>query len=197
MTRVPNLSALDHLVLTVADIQTTVSFYEGVFGMTAHMFNPANGTEHWALSFGQQKINLHQAGAEFEPKADCPTPGSADLCFLSDTPLAEWSAHLTEHDIPVELGPVPRTGAAGALTSLYVRDPDHNLIEISNLVSLTPPRRVTQWPRASHPCAPEPPFCSCRFSAFRLHQIRHARQPPKPLAPKPTGGPWAAGSARR
>ncbi len=127
----PQVAALDHLVLTVADLAATVRFYETVLGMRAERFTPADGSERWALKFGAQKINLHQAGAEFEPKAARPGPGTADLCFLTDTPLAEWQTHLAAQGVAVEDGPVPRTGATGPILSLYLRDPDGNLIEIS------------------------------------------------------------------
>jgi catechol 2,3-dioxygenase-like lactoylglutathione lyase family enzyme len=129
----PQLSRLDHLVLTVADIAATIAFYENVLGMRPQQFTTARGEVRQALSFGNQKINLHQAGAEFDPKARHPTPGSADLCFLTKTPLAEWATQLTAHGIPVEEGPVARTGATGPITSLYIRDPDQNLIEIAVL----------------------------------------------------------------
>ncbi|MBR9844191.1 MAG: VOC family protein [Rhodobacteraceae bacterium] len=128
----PTLASLDHLVLTVADIPATCRFYEDMLGMTATRFTPADGSARWALSFGTQKINLHQSGAEFEPKSALPTPGSADLCFLSETPLPAWQTHLAACGIPIEEGPVPRTGATGPILSIYIRDPDDNLIEISN-----------------------------------------------------------------
>lgn len=128
----PAVQSIDHLVLTVADLSATCAFYEAVLGMTAEQFTPTTGAPRWALKFGTQKINLHRAGQEFEPKAARPQPGSADLCFLSTTPLAEWMGHLTATEIPIEDGPVTRTGAKGPITSLYLRDPDGNLIEISN-----------------------------------------------------------------
>ena len=127
-----SVTALDHLVLTVGDIPTTLRFYEEVLGMAGVPFQPATGEVRWALQYGRQKINLHQAGAEFEPKAARPAPGTADLCFLSEAPLAEWQAHLAAAGVPIEDGPVPRTGAIGPLLSIYVRDPDGNLLEISN-----------------------------------------------------------------
>lgn len=127
----PTLAALDHLVLTVADLDATRAFYTDVLGMEAVSFTPADGSTRWALKFGQQKINLHQAGAEFDPKAAHPTPGSADLCFLTETPLTEWQTHLAAHDIAITDGPISRTGATGPILSLYIRDPDGNLIEIS------------------------------------------------------------------
>ena len=125
------VQSLDHLVLTVRDIGSTVRFYTDVLGMDVETFRPADGTERVALKFGAQKINLHQAGAEFEPKADTPAPGTADLCFLTDTPLDQWQDHLAAQGVEVEEGPVGRTGATGPITSLYIRDPDRNLIEVS------------------------------------------------------------------
>ena len=125
------VTSLDHLVLTVADIRQTVAFYENALGMTAEHFRPNGGSSRTALKFGSQKINLHLARVEFEPKARNPLPGSADLCFLTETPLEVWQKHLTDQRIAIELGPVPRTGATGPINSLYLRDPDGNLIEVS------------------------------------------------------------------
>ena len=122
------IERLDHLVLTVRDIDVTCEFYANVLGMETVTF----GEGRKALQFGQQKINLHQAGHEFEPKATVPTPGSADLCFITDTPLAAVEGHLRSQGIDILEGPVARTGALGPIQSLYVRDPDGNLIEISN-----------------------------------------------------------------
>jgi len=128
----PKLCRLDHLVLTVSDIPSTIAFYQATLGMVAEQFIPADGTVRWALTFGTHKINLHQAGAEFEPKAKRPTPGSADLCFLTEIPLSEWRDHLDQQDVPVLEGPVLRTGATGPIVSIYLRDPDGNLLEVSN-----------------------------------------------------------------
>ncbi|MFW5453317.1 VOC family protein [Thioalkalivibrio sulfidiphilus] len=122
------MCSLDHLVLTVADIETTCDFYRRVLGMEVVSF----GAGRRALSFGTQKINLHQAGQEFEPKAHRPTPGSADLCLLIDTPLETAIRHLERCGVNVLEGPVQRTGATGPILSVYFRDPDSNLIEISN-----------------------------------------------------------------
>lgn len=121
--------SLDHLVLTVVDLDATLAFYSSALGMTPVTF----GQGRRALAFGNQKINLHQAGAEFEPKAVCPAPGSADLCFLVDEPMATVVERLDRAGVAVEEGPVERTGAQGPITSLYVRDPDGNLIELSRL----------------------------------------------------------------
>jgi catechol 2,3-dioxygenase-like lactoylglutathione lyase family enzyme len=128
----PQVTALDHLVLTVADLAATVEFYTRVLGMRAERFTPAGGAPRMALRFGAQKINLHEAGAEFRPHAGHVQAGSADLCFLSDTPLELWQAHLATLGIAVEEGPLRRTGAEGPILSIYLRDPDANLIEVSN-----------------------------------------------------------------
>ncbi len=128
---IPKLSHIDHLVLTVADIPATTRFYEQVLGMQPRPFQAADGSARMALGFGAQKINLHQAGREFEPKARAPVPGSADLCFLSNTPLQEWQDHLRALGTEIEDGPVARSGATGPIMSIYLRDPDGNLIEIS------------------------------------------------------------------
>lgn len=119
---------LDHLVLTVADIDVTTAFYQRVLGMELVTF----GEGRKALAFGFQKINLHQHGKEFEPKAERPTPGSADLCFITSMPLGEVQAHLAACGVVVTEGPVKRTGATGPILSVYFRDPDLNLIEVSN-----------------------------------------------------------------
>ena len=126
----PQLDALDHLVLTVADIPTTITFYCDVLGMTHTPFAVADDSMRHALSFGRMKINLHPRGAEFEPKAKSVQTGSADLCFLTQTPLDIWQMHLTEFGVEIEIGPVLRTGATGPILSLYLRDPDGNLIEV-------------------------------------------------------------------
>lgn len=125
------IDRLDHLVLTVADIDVTADFYTRVLGMQAVTF----GDGRKALSFGHSKINLHRAGHEFEPKALRPTPGSADLCLIAADPLDDVIAELAAHDVPIEEGPVDRTGAAGTIRSVYFRDPDQNLIEVSNYYS--------------------------------------------------------------
>jgi len=125
------IDRLDHLVLTVSDLQRTIAFYEQVLGMEVVRF----GEGRYALHFGRQKINLHERGREFEPKAHTPCPGSADLCFIADTPLDAVIRHLENCGVPIEEGPVERTGATGKIRSVYVRDPDRNLIEISNAVA--------------------------------------------------------------
>lgn len=127
----PKLYRLDHLVLTVANVMDTCRFYQEVLGMSAEKFTPADGSERWALNFGDQKINLHQSGQEFEPKANVPTAGSADLCFLTKAPLSEWQSHFDKLGVEILGGPIARTGATGPINSLYIRDPDANLIEVS------------------------------------------------------------------
>jgi len=121
---------IDHIVLTVRDIERTVQFYETVLGMKKESF----GEGRVALTFGSQKINLHQAGNEFEPKAGAPTPGSADLCFITDDEVYNAMDHVRNSGVHILEGPVKRTGAAGQILSFYFRDPDGNLIEISNSI---------------------------------------------------------------
>jgi catechol 2,3-dioxygenase-like lactoylglutathione lyase family enzyme len=125
------ISNLDHLVLTVKEIDASIAFYSKVLGMEVVTF----GDGRKALSFGAQKINLHQHGQEFEPKAANPTPGSADLCFITATPIPEVLKHLGECGVTVIEGPVLRTGATGPILSVYFHDPDMNLIEVANLGS--------------------------------------------------------------
>lgn len=122
------IDSLDHLVLTVADVDLTIAFYVGVLGMEAVSF----GAGRRALAFGTQKINLHPASAPLKPHALRPTPGSADLCLLTSVPVAEVVVHLGRLGVAIEEGPVPRTGATGPILSVYFRDPDGNLIEVSN-----------------------------------------------------------------
>lgn len=123
-----HIERLDHLVLTVADIARTCEFYTRVLGMEVVRF----GEGRTALRFGQQKINLHPADAIPGLVADKPTPGSGDLCFITTLPLTEVTAHLQQCGIPIVAGPGPRAGAIGTINSVYIRDPDRNLIEISN-----------------------------------------------------------------
>jgi catechol 2,3-dioxygenase-like lactoylglutathione lyase family enzyme len=127
--------SIDHIVLTVNDIDKTIKFYRDVLGMTLKEFQPADGGEtRKSLIFGSQKINLHYADSPYVPHANNPLSGTADICFLSSAPLEEWHLKFTENSIQIEDGPIQKTGATGAIISLYVRDPDKNLIEISNLI---------------------------------------------------------------
>ena len=121
------LQGFDHVVLTVADIDATIAFYVDALGMEPVTF----GGGRRALAFGRNKINLHRAGQEFQPKALHPTPGSADLCLVTDDALETVIERLAAHGVPIEEGPVDRTGALGPIRSVYVRDPDQNLVEIS------------------------------------------------------------------
>jgi catechol 2,3-dioxygenase-like lactoylglutathione lyase family enzyme len=122
------IDRIDHLVLTVKDIAATCAFYEEVLGMQVVTF--AGGRT--ALSFGANKINLHQQGKEFEPKAHRPTPGSADLCLIARSPIASVIERLRLNNVPIVHGPTTKIGALGPMTSVYFRDPDLNLIEVSN-----------------------------------------------------------------
>jgi catechol 2,3-dioxygenase-like lactoylglutathione lyase family enzyme len=124
------IDSLDHFVLTVRDVEATIAFYRDALGMTPETF----GAGRIALKFGKQKINLHALGREHKPNADRPMPGSADLCFLTRTPIASVVERLRTLAIPIVEGPVEKTGAQGPILSVYVRDPDLNLVEISNLL---------------------------------------------------------------
>jgi len=122
------IDSLDHLVLTVKDLDITGDFYSRVLGMEI----VTSGSGRKALCFGSQKINLQEHGKEFEPKAQHPTPGSADLCFITSVPLSEVVTHLSSCEVAIIEGPIHRTGATGPILSVYFRDPDMNLIEVSN-----------------------------------------------------------------
>jgi catechol 2,3-dioxygenase-like lactoylglutathione lyase family enzyme len=124
------ITDLDHLVLTVKDIDATIRFYTTVLGMTQVSF----AGNRQALQFGNQKINLQQQDDEREPHAAQPTPGSADLCFITDIPLEQVINHVQSCGVTIFAGPVQRTGSTGALLSIYIRDPDGNLVEIANRV---------------------------------------------------------------
>lgn len=119
---------IDHIVLTVQDIDESLQFYESVMGMTKEVF----GEGRVALKFGNQKINLHQFGNEFNPKARVPRPGSEDLCFVAESGLEEAMEHVRRAGVEILEGPVRRTGAAGPMFSFYFRDPDGNLIEVAS-----------------------------------------------------------------
>lgn len=126
------IDRLDHLVLTVNDIEATCKFYSTVLGMEVVSF----GSGRPALSFGHQKLNLHEVDHEYLPRAEHPMPGSADLCFISAIPLSSVLDHLRACAVSVVDGPVERTGATGKIRSVYIRDPDHNLIEISEYIAV-------------------------------------------------------------
>ncbi len=122
------IDRLDHLVLTVQSIEATCDFYSRALGMKVVTF----GNNRKALQFGRQKINLHERGKEFDPKAASPTPGSGDLCFITEVPLSQVMEHIRSCGVKILEGPVRRTGAVGSIESIYFRDPDGNLIEVSN-----------------------------------------------------------------
>ena len=125
------IERLDHLVLTVASIPVSIDFYTRTLG-----FETVETKGRWALKFGHQKINLHQADQTFDPKAAHPTPGSGDLCFITDGPPEHTLAHLQSVGVFIEEGPVERNGALGRMTSFYFRDPDGNLLEVSTYLNL-------------------------------------------------------------
>jgi catechol 2,3-dioxygenase-like lactoylglutathione lyase family enzyme len=125
------IDMIDHFVLTVRDIGAACDFYARTLGMQVVTFG--NGRKALQFGeFGEHKINLHEAGKEFEPKASKPTPGSGDVCFITRTPLERVVGHLRSCDVEILDGPVKRTGARGPIESVYIRDPDGNLIEIAN-----------------------------------------------------------------
>lgn len=121
------IKGIDHLVLTVRDLEVTLAFYKGVLGFTC-VLEPNLPA---ALIFGSQKINVHHVNRTFEPKAKMPTCGSADFCLIADRPLNEVKEHLSQNGVDIEVGPVERIGARGPMNSIYFRDPDGNLIEVS------------------------------------------------------------------
>lgn len=126
----PLITALDHLVLTVAHMEASCAFYREVLGFGVETF----GEGRVALTFGSQKINLHPLKNDIDIRARVPTAGSGDLCFLTDTPIDEVRAHVEACHVAVERGPIRRTGATGPILSIYLRDPDGNLIEVANKV---------------------------------------------------------------
>ena len=127
------ITSIDHIVLTSKDVDKTIEFYTKVLGMKLESFPVTNEkNKRLALKFGNQKINIHDASSPFSPHAKNPTSGSIDICFLSHVDLTEWSKIFAANNITIENGPIRKTGATGSLMSLYVRDPDGNLIEISN-----------------------------------------------------------------
>jgi catechol 2,3-dioxygenase-like lactoylglutathione lyase family enzyme len=130
-----NIHSIDHIVMQAVDVPGTIKFYTEILGMTYNQFQPpTGGPMRQSLHFGAQKINLHDAGSPFRPHAKNPAAGSVDLCFITQQPLGDWQQHLTNCGIVIEDGPVRKTGAYGTLLSIYIRDPDGNLIEISNYI---------------------------------------------------------------
>lgn len=132
------LERIDHIVFTVQSIEGTFAFYARVLGLNVQVYKYGGSERKW-LHFGEQKINLHQAGNEFEPKARCPAPGAIDICFITNTPIDEVIAHLEVCGIAIVDGPGLRNGAIGKMRSVYFRDPDENLIEVSNYAEADAP----------------------------------------------------------
>ncbi|MEM9772697.1 MAG: VOC family protein [Cyanobacteria bacterium P01_D01_bin.73] len=122
------INKIDHIVMTVGSVDATCDFYLRTLGMDVVTFNK----DRKALSFGKQKFNLHEVGKEYEPRAHRPTPGSIDICLITETPISEVANHLSAVNVEILDGPIERTGATAPIVSLYFRDPDQNLIEISN-----------------------------------------------------------------
>jgi catechol 2,3-dioxygenase-like lactoylglutathione lyase family enzyme len=131
----PLVDRIDHIVLTVTDIEATTRFYERALLLTRETFRGPDGQQRHALKFGRQKINLQDTSTVTPTKAARPTFGSGDFCLIAAVPLDQVIAHLRAEDIALEAGPVPRTGATGKLRSIYFRDPDGNLVEVAEYVS--------------------------------------------------------------
>lgn len=125
------IDRIDHIVLTVTDIEATTRFYERAFGFEREFFRGPEGQPRHAIRFGQYKINLQDRDTETPTKARVPTIGSGDFCLISSVPLDEFIAHLNAQDIAIDVGPVPRRGALGPIRSIYLRDPDGNLVEVA------------------------------------------------------------------
>ena len=127
---------IDHIVITVKDINKSISFYSNILEMELkEFFSLSDNTTRKSLKFGNQKINLHEAVNPFKPHAKHPSPGAVDICFISTKPISEWIDRLKKNKINIEDGPVQKTGANGPILSIYIRDPDENLIEISNTIN--------------------------------------------------------------
>ena len=129
------IDRIDHIVLTVTDIETTTQFYEKAFGFEREFFRGPEGQPRHAIRFGDMKINLQDRDTDTPTKARVPTIGSGDFCLIAAVPLDQVIAHLDANGIPIDTGPVPRRGALGPLRSIYVRDPDGNLVEVAEYVS--------------------------------------------------------------
>jgi catechol 2,3-dioxygenase-like lactoylglutathione lyase family enzyme len=128
------IDRIDHIVLTVTDIEVTTQFYEKAFGFEREFFKGPEGQPRYALRFGQLKINLQDRATETPTKARVPTIGSGDFCLIASVPLDEFIEHLKANEIPIDVGPVPRRGALGPIRSVYLRDPDGNLVEVAEYV---------------------------------------------------------------
>tara|TARA_B100000401_G_C52715840_1_gene676177 strand:+ start:204 stop:620 length:417 start_codon:yes stop_codon:yes gene_type:complete len=127
-----SVKSIDHIVLTVENIDKTVKFYKDVLNMKLSFYTAKNdNTKRISFAFGNQKINIHSVGNKHKPHAKKPTSGSTDICFLSNTSVYDWIDYLIANEIKIEDGPVKRNGAEGEILSVYIRDPDGNLIEIS------------------------------------------------------------------
>ena len=126
---------IDHIVMTVLDIKKSIDFYSNILGMELQEFlSPSDNTKRKSLKFGRQKINLHEVSKPFKPHANKPLPGTMDICFISEINVNDWIKIFDNFDIKIEDGPVKKTGANGPIRSIYIRDPDKNLIEISNQI---------------------------------------------------------------
>jgi len=129
------IRSIDHIVITVSDMKKTIHFYCDILGMEINQFySKSDNTYRKSLKFGKQKINLHEASNPYKPNAEVALPGTLDICFLTDEPLSHWIKIFNKNNVTIESGPILKTGAIGPIESIYVRDPDKNLIEISNQI---------------------------------------------------------------
>ena len=167
------IERIDHFVLTVRDITATCEFYTRVLGMHAVTF----GDNRKALHFGSQKINLHEVGSELEPGAANPAPGTADVCFITNINLEQAIEHIQSCGVEIVAGPVQRTGARASLRSIYIRDPDGNLIEISNYIS---PDAARKTPLSGHLPTPPPPDRIADSQRGQSHELPEDKYTPSP-----------------
>ena len=183
------IERLDHLVLTVRSVEDTCHFYSTVLGMEIIFFESGRR----ALSFGNQKINLHEAGSEIKPHASHPTVGSGDLCFISDTPLPAVIEHLKPFGVKIEEGPVEHAGALGKIKSIYFRDPDNNLIEVGEYAE----QSSSAADKKSATLVPPPPLAPEEALAAPDVGLRFSPLPPPPAMKPEVAAPVVAGGAKQ
>ncbi|HWB59395.1 MAG TPA: VOC family protein [Chthoniobacteraceae bacterium] len=183
------IERLDHLVLTVRSVEDTCHFYSTVLGMEILFFESGRR----ALSFGNQKINLHEAGSEIKPHASHPTVGSADLCFISDTPLPAVIEHLRPFGVKIIEGPVEHMGALGKIKSIYFNDPDNNLIEVGEYAE----QAASSTDKKSNVMAPPPPISAEVALQAPDVGLRFSPLPPPPAMKPEVAVPVGAGGAKQ
>jgi catechol 2,3-dioxygenase-like lactoylglutathione lyase family enzyme len=183
------IERLDHLVLTVRNVEDACHFYSTVLGMEIVFFESG----HRALTVGDQRINLHEAGSEMKPHAQNPTVGSADLCFISDTPLPAVMEHLRPFGVKIVEGPVEHTGAAGKIRSIYFRDPDNNLIEVGEYAE----QKSAATDKKSSALVPPPPLPPEAALSAPDIGMRFTPLPPPPTLKPEVSVPVGAGGAKQ